>query len=141
MRQPDIVNTQQDLSQISISHISPSGAKRRYVQEFMPASERALATIRSHSDRNKGLSNDNKSRGIRTKRLMWDFGIRWRTVKSCKCYMYATRPSARRKKVRGRMVGTVNSLIYNLRRLYRSLGAVFLSHSKTDESRERCVSN
>jgi hypothetical protein len=40
----------------------------------MPALERALATIRSHNDRNKGLPSDNKSHRIRAKRLTCDFG-------------------------------------------------------------------
>lgn len=40
---------QPDLFLVSISHISLSGAERRYLPGFIPPPERALATIRSHN--------------------------------------------------------------------------------------------
>src|SRR6266478_2961903 len=73
---PNVLNTQLVLSRISISHISASGAKRRYLRGFIPALERALATIRSHNDRKRGLPNHNKNHRARAKRLNYNFEVR-----------------------------------------------------------------
>ena len=58
----DVLKYQLGLFLNSISHISPSGAKRRCLAGFMPTLERALATKSSHKDRNKGRSNKRKQR-------------------------------------------------------------------------------
>lgn len=67
-----VLNTQDDLFRISISHISLSGAERRYLPGFIPVPERALATNRSQNDRNKGLPNDSRHQSARAKKLIKD---------------------------------------------------------------------
>ena len=53
--------SQPDLFLISISHISLSGATRRYLPGFIPPPERALATIRSHNVWNSGLASGRRN--------------------------------------------------------------------------------
>ena len=65
----NVLNGQPGVFLISISHISPSGAKRRRLLGFIPALERALATISSHNDRNKGRPNSRSKHKTRMKKL------------------------------------------------------------------------